>query len=779
MSFVYPKITEQSKAFSEFIKRVLSENDDIVVEYTRTGVRFVEETDTRYRRQLASCYWKDNEPRYFPKSESRFVPTEAEKKAIAAELPAIAAQLPKPEVIRRSSDPNNPYGKPPLPEEFEAVRRKSLAPGKSYLWSEFHSQGSKDIEFIEARFEKTEGKKYFRKIAWVNGDWCVDYEPDQRPLFGLETLKTDTVAVWIFEGSKACAAARDMSEDHPWRHFIHGAGDAFLATGGALATAAIDLSPINKPDLTIYLVADHDNNGREAMSAVARNLRNAGRVWRFDFDDRFSPAWDIADPLPKAFFDGERYVGPGIQDFKRIGCWMTRQSGSVTLGNGHTRPVYCLSTQAANELAWIASEDRFYFMDALSAPMDDKALDGLFRGQGSGKLSEAVLETDGAKYHAIDYLPGEKRFVVKDGKRILNVYQGTRIAPKAGDATPWLNFIERLVPNAEEAKEVLRWIATLVGKPERKLTYALLMASEMHGVGKTLLGEQILMPLVGLHNASAPTAQIIEDKFTGWLARRKLIVINEIYEGNNWRLANKLKSLITDVCVMERRMGVDVVQLMNSAAFFASSNSIQPVALEDSDRRWLIPALTNEFWPGEKAAEFVSWLEGDGLGIILHWARNQPSNFYVKTGDRAPDTIRKSEMIFDSKSEEEKKIEALFKNMKEDDIFMSNVICQQLKAQNSKATWLKDGKVKAMALKEGLISLGDNHLKAESNKGRLYLSGYGVGYALTKKPPNGAWAEMVSKAKAIEGKNGEVKKSEEAKRLEKTLFNPFNVDKSY
>jgi hypothetical protein len=210
--------------------------------------------------------------------------------------------------------------------------------------------------------------------------------------------------------------------------------------------------------------------------------------------------------------------------------------------------------------------------------------------------------------------------------------------------------MEYMFPNPEERHEVLRWAATLIARPETRMEYGLLLVSERQGVGKTTLGSSILAPLVGTQNVGYPTeSQIVQSEFNGWLANKRLCVVNEIYSGHSWKAYNKLKSAITDREIEVNEKYQRSYTIENWCHVFACSNSMRALRIEEDDRRWFYPEVTEDKWPREKFEHFHNWLKSGGLNIIRHWAESQKD--YVQKGQAAPMTERKKELIVASRTE--------------------------------------------------------------------------------------------------------------------------------
>src|SRR5262249_27075832 len=98
-----------------------------------------------------------------------------------------------------------------------------------------------------------------------------------------------------------------------------------------------------------------------------------------------------------------------------------------------------------------------------------------------------------------------------------NVYQPSPIRPHAGDTTPWLEFMDYLIPNPEDRKETLRWCATLIACPHIRMHYGLLLVSETRGIGKATLAE-ILACVVGARSFTRKISKRISHRQLGALS---------------------------------------------------------------------------------------------------------------------------------------------------------------------------------------------------------------------------------------------------------------------
>jgi hypothetical protein len=89
--------------------------------------------------------------------------------------------------------------------------------------------------------------------------------------------------------------------------------------------------------------------------------------------------------------------------------------------------------------------------------------------------------------------------------------------------------------------------------------------------------------------------------------------------------------------------------------------------LDNYDRRWLVPGITEDKESKEYYIALREWLQNAGLGIILNWAQEYiTEHSFVHPGEHAPLSEAKKRVIEDSRSEGERLIAQLGEQMIED-----------------------------------------------------------------------------------------------------------------
>lgn len=598
-------------------------------------------------REFMGDYWVDLAVITFEqngkvKAPDNYAPTELEKAAIEAECSA--ASWPQYVTIPKLIN---------LPDEI-----KNADPSKVFVFKNFKGL----ITMLHLRVERKNGEKnYLPYTYWDDGQWRRAEPEGQLPLWGLEQLsESKYTTVFIHEGAKAARAMREMVEgktaelrkklqDHPWgEELSHAAHVGWI--GGALNPYRTDWSVLMQAGVKrAYIVSDNDAPGISAVKSISFNLRIP--TFHVQFTSEWPQSFDLADDFPETMFkevEGKRYyVGPSFRSCVHPATWATDQ-----IPNPKGKPSNRLRDNFKDMWSYVEEADLFVCTEMPEIIRSESIMNKMLAAfSHTNETSKLIVQAYNGRSAKLCYRPDIKGKVVTDvTTSAINLHTPTHVKSKAGNPEPFIDFMRYMFPNESELKEVLRWCATLIARPDTRMEYGLLLVSERQGVGKTTLGASILGPLVGMQNVGFPTEnQIVQSEFNGWLANKRLIVINEIYSGHSWKAYNKLKSAITDREVEVNEKYQRPYMIENWCHVFACSNSMRALKIEEDDRRWYYPEVTEEKWSHSKFEKFHNWLKSGGLNIIKAWAEGYGN--YVVKGQPAPMTERKKELIAASRTE--------------------------------------------------------------------------------------------------------------------------------
>lgn len=605
-------------------------------------------------------YWKDIATIKFSKdgsvecSDDAYAPTDTEEGLIKSEF----SGLEWPELKRAYSiiDPPNMI--------------KNAADRDIF---EFRDEDNKLI-MIQVRLNTKEGKKYIPWTYWDDEKWRIAEPEGRLPLYNLNKLKMSQTVI-VHEGAKAARAMQEMTESqtfsskeksnlHPWTKELSGAVHVGWI-GGALSPYRTDWSMLLKAGVKrVYIVADNDAPGRAAVPAIAQQIRIP--TFMIQFTDEFPISFDLADDFPERMFselEGNRYyVGPAFRDCLHPATWATD-----LIPNPRGKPTAMLRDAFKGMWAYIEEADVFVCTEMPEIIRTEAILNKMLAPfSHTPETTRLIVKTYRGRSARICYRPDHNGLTVTfRGSSAINLHVPSVIKAKAGDPEPWLDFLKYMFVKESERRQVEKWCATIIARPEIRMGYGLLLVSERQGIGKTTLGATILGPLVGYNNVGFPNENDIMGAFNDWMAHKRLIVIGEIYSGASWKAYHALKSVITDRDITVNQKYMRPYTIENWCHVIACSNSMRALKMENDDRRWFYPEITETPWPAERFIHLRAWLERGGLSIIKWWAENY--GVYVKPAETAPMTLRKGDLIEGSRSEAQREVAGFAESVVGDD----------------------------------------------------------------------------------------------------------------
>jgi len=527
--------------------------------------------------------------------------------------------------------------------QFKQLKRKL----KGSTLYEFYSRNDDGIIMVQSRIDQDGKKQYVPWTYWSDGKWRA-MEPDGALPFWKPKEKTHD-RIMIHEGAKSADAAANVKPSHPWFDELD-AYEHWGMIGGALAPHRADYDELKReqPAEVIY-VCDNDWPGFNALQKVSKSW---GRTLKgIRFNDDFPLSWDMADEMPENLFKGDNvWAGPTLKQLARPA---TQATVRVKV-EGSKKKVAILTEDFKKEWKHTVTPEFFVHCDWPARVWGADEFNSIVAPFSHIQNTAGLLKKeDGAKIASIEYNPscvaGLYHSDAED-MEVMNTYLPINIEPLDEDASIWLEYMKRLFPFKQDRLEVMRWCATLIARPDIRMPYSLLLISNTHGVGKTTLGEKILAPIIGMPNCSFPSEKDVSNSsFNTWLARKRLIIVNEIYSGHSLKTYNTLKQIVSDKVVEVNEKFVKGYTIQNWAHVIASSNSFRALRIEEADRRWLIPKCSEKVEPHEYWVRLHRWIDTqNGLRVIIHWAHEfLKENDPVFEGVHSPMTEAKREIIDD------------------------------------------------------------------------------------------------------------------------------------
>lgn len=541
---------------------------------------------------------------------------------------------------------------------------------------QFWDRERKHLIMCQQRIDLPDGGKWYKPWTFFSDGIWRDMEPDGELPFWKPKPARNKCKIMIHEGAKAAAFVDGLVNDiarkkelkaHPWGEELS-EYEHWGMIGGAQVPHRADYTELHaEPGLVeVVYVCDRDYNGESALQKVSKCYGRSMKGIQFgaDFQIKNKPGWDMADPLPPSMFNGKRWNGQSLSFYK---CPATFATETMPVDKG--RPPTILKDVFAEEWIHSVRPDVYIHHDWPNKIYTSDEFDDVVRPFSNTETTSRLVKANNAiKSVEIKYVPSKPSGMFVSHGRYFNTHCPSNIKQEKGDPKPFVDFMDHLIPLDNDRFEVMRWLATLIARPDIKIMYGLLMISEAQGVGKGTLAERILKPIIGELNTSTPSEDdVVNKEYTYWQSHKRLAIIHEIYAGHNSKAYNKMKSIITDQTISVRQKYLAPYDIDNWLHIVAMSNNFNALKLTGDDRRWLVPMITEKLKPLEYWLDLNRWLiDEGGLGIIVWWAHKfLEEHATVSSGEPAPWTVAKAGVIEEGYSEGMTMVAEILKKIKE------------------------------------------------------------------------------------------------------------------
>jgi putative DNA primase/helicase len=216
-----------------------------------------------------------------------------------------------------------------------------------------------------------------------------------------------------------------------------------------------------------------------------------------------------------------------------------------------------------------------------------------------------------------------------DPEQSVNLFGGIELEPKEGDVEPMLQLIQfltsRASTDADECDQIMHWLLCWLAYPLQHLGTKMRTAVIMHGdegAGKNFLFD-LWVEIYGKYGALVGQDEL-EDKFNDWRSAKLAVVGDEVSSRQELvHNKNRLKALITSPSVQINPKNLPRREERNHINIVFLSNELQPLALDNSDRRYLVI-----YTPRAKDFEFYrklkAWKEAGGLAHFYEYLLTYP-----------------------------------------------------------------------------------------------------------------------------------------------------------
>ncbi len=240
--------------------------------------------------------------------------------------------------------------------------------------------------------------------------------------------------------------------------------------------------------------------------------------------------------------------------------------------------------------------------------------------------------------------------ILQDGS--VNSWRGFAYEPIKGDVRPFIKLLKRLIPNIEERRYVLRWLAALIQNPAQKFNVALVIWSRQQGTGKSLLVETV-GNLFNEQHFEVVGQEVFNDGFTDWQAHKVMVVCDEVSSTDKRAVADRIKGWITSSKNSINAKHAPKFKQPNLIKYVFLSNHADAVYLDETDRRFFVVEATSDRLPKDDSVNFVQWRDKNGYTALLHYLQNLNVKDFNPTAP-APLSSSKEAMVEDNKSDLER-----------------------------------------------------------------------------------------------------------------------------
>jgi hypothetical protein len=287
--------------------------------------------------------------------------------------------------------------------------------------------------------------------------------------------------------------------------------------------------------------------------------------------------------------------------------------------------------------AYIQDDDAYFDMqdrreigrgtfNALFRHIDCKSINNAKRKIEASVCFDENRQAKGAKtLVGVTYAPGENILCAREGLVYGNRWRDARPAVAFGaDPTPWLNHVERMIPDDVERKHVLDVMAFKVQHPNVKINHAVLHGGHP-GSGKDTMWAPFFWAVGGDSLANVKKLDN-KDLSTPWgyHLECEILIVNELRQpeaADRRALENSMKPVIAapPEFLSIQRKGLAPYEAVNRLQVVAFSNERMAITIPSNDRRWFVLWSDALCMEADAASGMWAWYKSGGFAAVTAW----------------------------------------------------------------------------------------------------------------------------------------------------------------
>lgn len=210
-----------------------------------------------------------------------------------------------------------------------------------------------------------------------------------------------------------------------------------------------------------------------------------------------------------------------------------------------------------------------------------------------------------------------------DPETTVNLFNGISMVPRAGDKSDYCLIVDllRYLCGTDDVFEwVICWLAYAIQNPGAKMVTSIIMHGD-EGSGKNLFFEKCIAKIYGEYGGVIGNAEI-ESQFNEWASKKLFVVCDEVVTKSELRqLKGRLKAMVSNPTININPKNLSSRTEANHMNFVFLSNELQPLALDKTDRRYMViwtpPKQTEEYYAAVK-----NEMENGGNEAFYHFLLN-------------------------------------------------------------------------------------------------------------------------------------------------------------
>jgi len=258
----------------------------------------------------------------------------------------------------------------------------------------------------------------------------------------------------------------------------------------------------------------------------------------------------------------------------------------------------------------------------------------------------------------VTFDPAEGEYPVLQAVRYFNLWrepQHDLALAVPGGADPFVDHIEYLIPDANEARDFIDYLAHCVQFPGVRPHFHFLLMTAQTGTGRGWVGALLRKLLGRKYAVETDLHRLIADSFNDILSGAITVVCNEVKAPANERFSQKdrLKSLLTDeVIEINPKYQPRRIEKL-CARFLMLSNREDALPLDESDRRVYAVGCADQPRSPAYYAELYGRLTDPAFiaSVWLYLKARDLSGF--NPGMRAPLNAMKAQLIESGRTDEQ------------------------------------------------------------------------------------------------------------------------------